>query len=306
MADRFWMYKGEERYFFPEDYTVLDLETTGLSAERSEIIEIGALRVRNGQPVAEYSRLVKDKYGLPPYIQELTGIREEMLEGEEGIETVLPDFLDWLGEDLIVGQNVSFDLSFLYENVSRYTERDLSADYVDTLTLSRVLLPEMAHHKLSDLCERYGIRNDQAHRSLSDARATYEVLEAMHREAAEIDPEKLALACSRSNALNVYKGPRARTNQFDRRNPLYGKRTVFTGTLSRFRRKDAEQAAIDCGAIVVRTLNVSVDYLIYGQCDSGDLKIKKAAVLQEEGAALKLIPEEEFYRWIDPDNDEKE
>ena len=308
MAERFWMYRGEERCFFPEDYTVLDLETSGLSAGNSEILEIGAVRVRGRKIVESYSRLVKAKREIPPYITELTGISEGMLEGEKGIEEVLPDFLQWLGDDLIIGQNVSFDLAFLYENSCLYADRELASDYIDTLTLSRVLLKELPHHRLSDLCEHYGIVNVRAHRSLSDTQATYEVFECLRREAAGWNAEKLALACSTSNALNAYKrpSPRARTDHFDHSHPLYGKRTVFTGALSRMKRKEAEQAAIDCGAVVVRTLNVSVDYLICGQCDNGDLKVKKAEVLRQAGSALKIIEEEEFYRWIDPENDERE
>lgn len=166
---------------FPEDYTVLDIETTGLSSLHSEIIEIGALCVRGGKVTDEFSELVKPHRGIPPKITEITGITNEDVENCDTIEDVLPRFLYFAGNDIIVGHNVSFDMRFIYDRALFLGTAFLN-DSVDTMKISRKLHKEMKHHRLSDLAERYGIVNENAHRALSDCYTTYKALEIMKNE----------------------------------------------------------------------------------------------------------------------------
>lgn len=178
-------YSGKSLLGIPSDYTVLDIETTGTSS-RCEILEIGALCVRSGEIADEFSRLVKPFRPIPPFITALTGIADSDVCFADGIEDVLPSFLYFAGNDLIVGHNVRFDLGFI-TGFARCAGLLYTPNYVDTLRLSRKLLTELPHHRLCDLAAYYKIEQPNAHRALGDCFTTYEVL---NRLAAE---EKLPL-----------------------------------------------------------------------------------------------------------------
>ena len=96
-----------------KDYVVLDLETTGLDPKKDKIIEIGAVRVRDGEPVAIYEQMVQPGRELGERVTQITGITQEMLEGAPYIEEVLPALLEFLGEDVLIGHRVLFDYSFV-------------------------------------------------------------------------------------------------------------------------------------------------------------------------------------------------
>lgn len=166
---------------FPSDYTVLDIETTGVSSLHSEIIEIGALCVRGGKVVDEFSHLVKPIRHIPPAITALTGISDETVKDADGIEYVLPEFLYFAGDDIIVGHNVGFDMRFIYDRALFIGTAFLN-DTFDTMKISRKLHKDMKHHKLSDLAERYNIVNENAHRALSDCYTTHKALQFMKAE----------------------------------------------------------------------------------------------------------------------------
>lgn len=164
----------------PDDYTVLDIETTGFSSLHNEIIEIAALCVRSGKVVDEFSELIKPHRGIPPRITEITGITNDDVKNKETIEDVLPRFLFFAGNDIIVGHNVGFDTRFIYDRALFLGTAFLN-DTVDTMKLSRKLNKDMSHHRLSDLAERYGIVNESAHRALSDCYTTYKVFEELKK-----------------------------------------------------------------------------------------------------------------------------
>lgn len=166
---------------FPDDYTVLDIETTGFSSLHNEIIEIGALSVRGGEVVDEFSRLIKPYHRIPPKITELTGISNEDVKDCDTIEAVLPEFLRFAGDDIIVGHNVSFDMRFIYDRALFLGTAFLN-DTVDTMKISKKLHGDMKHHRLSDLAERYSIKNENAHRALSDCYTTHKALREMKKE----------------------------------------------------------------------------------------------------------------------------
>ena len=125
-----------------DDYCVLDTETTGLSAYYDEIIEIGILRVRNNEIVDRYDQLVKPSTGVDGFITALTGITNEMLEGMPSIADVKTAVLSFIGEDIILGHNTSFDMRFLNEGFNE----QLTNRYMDTMQFARKLYPELKHH----------------------------------------------------------------------------------------------------------------------------------------------------------------
>lgn len=139
-----------------DDYCVLDTETTGLSAYYDEIIEIGILKIRNNEIVDRYSQLIKPESPIDSFITSLTGITNEMVEGMPTINDVKNETLTFIGEDIIVGHNTSFDMRFLSEGF----KQPVNNYYMDTMQFARKVYPELKHHRLSDLVEYLGLHNN--------------------------------------------------------------------------------------------------------------------------------------------------
>lgn len=158
--------QGQKLIHIPDDYTVVDIETTGFKCGVDNIIEIAALKVRSNEAVSEYSTLIYRKEFLSPAIIKLTGITSDMLLEGKPIEKAINEFLDFLGNDIILGHNISFDISFLNFETEKIN-KPLSNDYVDTLYLSKRELPNVSH-KLEDLVRMLGIDDDIHHRALAD------------------------------------------------------------------------------------------------------------------------------------------
>ena len=175
-------YKGRSLLLALDDYTAVDIETTGLSPAYSAIIELGALKIRSGRVRDEVSLLVDPGFDLPPAITALTGITDDMLWTAPSIADVLGYFLDFIGSDVIVGHNVNFDINFLYDKALRLGLPPVSNDFVDTMRLSRRLYPQYKHHRLGDLCQRLGVVPDTAHRALADCYTASDCYEIMKLE----------------------------------------------------------------------------------------------------------------------------
>ncbi len=154
------------------DYVVLDVETTGLSKHFCKITEIAALRVRDNRVVDKFQSLVNPECLIPEFITNLTGIDNEMVRYEKPIKQVLPGFLNFLGEDVMVGHNVGFDFGFINHNSEKHLERSLLNNRLCTIRLSRRLLPDLASRKLASLCDYFEVSNPQAHRAMGDCVAT--------------------------------------------------------------------------------------------------------------------------------------
>lgn len=160
------------------DYVVVDLETTGLSAKNDQIIEIGAVKIRNHIVAEQMECLVNSHCRIPERIVELTGITEEMsAQGEERDEAV-PKLLDFLDGEILVGQNISFDYGFLKQWAVNH-KRPLSLKACDTLKIARNLLPPEQPKNLEALCVYFGIERNRAHRALDDAIETWQVFEKL-------------------------------------------------------------------------------------------------------------------------------
>lgn len=153
-----------------QDYVCLDLETTGLNPKTEKIIEIGAVKVRDGKITDRFESFVAPNRKVDQKIIELTGITEEMLVGAPEREEVIPQFLEFAGLDILVGHSLMFDYSFIKRaavNCGFVFERE----GIDTLKLARKFLPELESRRLGFLCGHYEIEHS-AHRALADAEAT--------------------------------------------------------------------------------------------------------------------------------------
>lgn len=161
-----------------EKYTVIDLEMTGLAVKEDKIIEIGAVKVREGNVVDTYTTLINPKQPILPHVQELTGITNEMVAEGMDMDEAVEGLLEFIGEDPIVGHNVSFDYSFLKQWATN-KKRPLELLAYDTLKLARQILPGAQSKKLEALCEYYGIERKNAHRALDDAKETQIIFEKL-------------------------------------------------------------------------------------------------------------------------------
>lgn len=156
---------------FSDPYVVFDLETTGFSAEKNKIIEIGAVRVENGKIVDRFSTFVNPKHPIPFEIEKLTGINDTMVLHAPQIDEALPKFLDFCKDAVLVAHNASFDTGFI-----AYNARLLGLTYLptvlDTVSLARLLLPNLNRYKLDTVAKALGISLENHHRAVDDAEAT--------------------------------------------------------------------------------------------------------------------------------------
>lgn len=151
------------------DFVALDIETTGLNPKRDRIIEIGAVKVREGKEVQQFEKLINPARKLEEKIIQLTGITDEELEKAPYIEDVLPELLDFMGNDVLLGHRILFDFSFI-KRAAVNNNLSFEKQGIDTLKIARKFLPELESRRLPFLCEYYGIKYD-AHRAGNDARA---------------------------------------------------------------------------------------------------------------------------------------
>lgn len=160
------------------EYVVLDLEMTGLSAKTDQIIEIGAVKIKDNQIVETMECLVNPKCKIPTRVVELTGITDEMVQSGREKDEAIQELLDFINGQILVGQNVNFDYSFLKQWAVNH-KQPLEAKACDTLKIARVLLPAEQPKKLENLCQYFGIERAREHRALDDAMETWQVFEKL-------------------------------------------------------------------------------------------------------------------------------
>lgn len=173
------------------EYVVLDLEMTGLSAKTDQIIEIGAIKIKDNRMVDSYACIVNSHCSVPERIVELTGITDEMVRAGVDRDEAILKLLDFIQGYVLVGQNLNFDYGFLKQWAVNH-KRPLEAKACDTLKIARAMLPVEQSKKLSSLCEYFGIERQREHRALDDAVETWKVFCALQQLAeGREDTEKL-------------------------------------------------------------------------------------------------------------------
>lgn len=167
-------------------FIVFDLETTGLDFQSDRIIEIGAIKYKNFEPIAEFSTLVQTGIELTDDIIRLTGINPSMLVGQPEITDVLPKFFDFIEGSILVAHNAEFDIGMVKAAANR-VGIDLEWPCFCTLKMARELLPALENKKLGTLAEYYGLTFESRHRSIGDVKVTGGVLKGlMTKEAATL------------------------------------------------------------------------------------------------------------------------
>lgn len=285
--------KGESVLCLPRDYTVVDTETTGLSTESCCLIEVSALRVRQGRVAAEFSTLIRppwrevQKNGqwqegyVDDFIQGLTGITDEMLEGAPLPEETLPQVEDFLGRDLLLGHNVGFDTAFLYDSFQKYLGRPLGNNSLDQLRLARKLLPQLPHHRLGDVAAALGVPYEGAHRALADCWITYGCYEKLRALALSQGTEEEFL-----RRFEKKKPPKPRYPGVPG-HPFYQKTLVLTGSLDTPQNREA---VLRAGGKVGKEVAAGVDFVAIPAPGEKPLPGK-------EGGP-SILPQGAFYRLL--------
>ena len=183
-----------DKVMLDETYVVFDFETTGFNAGGEDsIIEIGAVKIKDGMIIDRYDELINPGRALPSKITELTNITDEMLEGKDNEENAVKRFIEWFGDLPMVAHNAKFDVSFLEMAYKKYNLGEFKNPVIDTLELSRTLDTAYARHSLSALVKRYEVPWDESahHRGDYDAEGTALVFHKMLKKLSNRNIEKM-------------------------------------------------------------------------------------------------------------------
>jgi DNA polymerase-3 subunit epsilon len=291
--------KGKSLLQLPDDYVVIDLETTGLSSYYDKIIELAAIKIKDNKTIDTFSTLCNPEIEIDDFITNLTGITNNMVKDAPKIKDILEDYIAFIGDSILVGHYINFDVNFIYDYYGRRFIKRFSND--DTWRLSRKVFPELEHHRLSDMVEYLGVENKKAHRALSDCIATYNI----YLELKNYIIKNNILLKSKNNSWHPKYDLRkiqVTTDDIDETNPFYKKYCVFTGKLEKMPRKDAAQIVVNLGGINADIINQKTNFLILGNndyCttikDGKSTKHKKAEQYILKGQDLQIIPENVFY-----------
>lgn len=302
--------KGKSLLVSTKDFTAIDIETTGLSPEFDEIIELAAVRYRGGIISETFQSLVKPCEPIDDFIEQLTGITNEMLKDAPCIENILPSFVSFLSDDVLVGHNISFDINFVYDSCCNIGLPPIQNNYIDTMRIARRLYKDWPNHKLDTMASELGLSVCCIHRGATDAVISADCYLSMIQHENFQEAMQIKSGGSREKTHKVQsKDIVAREGLQNLDSPLYGKVCVFTGALESFTRRDAMQMVADIGGICGDGVTKKTNFLILGNndyCksikDGKSNKQKKAEKLILEGADLKIISESVFLDMLSDDS----
>lgn len=176
-------YEEEHRLLSDATYVVFDVETTGLSAVYDSIIELAAVKIKDGNVIDKFESFANPHHPLSATTINLTGITDDMVKDAPEIDDVIKRFHDWIGDSILVAHNASFDMGFLYVGYKKCGLQDTVHPVIDTLELARFLHPEMKNHRLNSLAKKFNIDLTQHHRAIYDCEATGYLLLILLKEA---------------------------------------------------------------------------------------------------------------------------
>lgn len=238
----------------PSSYTVVDTETTGFDHNRNELLEIAAIRVRDGKPVKDFQTLVRASK-VEKEAQEVNHITKSMIAKAPKADEAVAMLVEFIGDDILVAHNATFDKSFI-ESVRR-----LDNNWIDSLDIAKIVFPQgRGGRSLANLCQRLGVANKDEHRALGDCYATAECYRRMVAMMAETSEDWRDIMPSVSKP---YKAPQ-----------IAGKGFTFTGECGTSRH-DLMQMVVDCGGIVQNGITKKTDYLVNASAYGDEWKTGK-------------------------------
>ncbi len=272
------------------NFVTLDFETTGLSYVDDQIIEIGAVKVENGEITDKYQQLVNPEMPIKAQASSVNHIRDSMLVGQPFIFEVLPDLLHFIGNSIVVAHNAPFDYRFLAQACMRYRFK-IPDDWFDSRDLSQVW-PEADNRKLSSLLSAAGITNKMAHSALGDAEALALLVIQSFKKEINV---KIPGGTDMGYSIEHFKGTVELIDDC-----LAKKKFVITGEVKGYERYDLEKLIAAHGGKATLKVSGATDYLIVGSFDNmppGYISAKEeyARKLISEGGKVQIIKPEEFF-----------
>lgn len=317
------MVTGHSIIALPDSFVVVDTETTGLDCELDDIIEVSAIRYKNGIRSEAYSSLVKppitciyDEYSestkevyVSDFISELTGITNEMLADAPSIDAILPEFMNFIGSSVVIGHNIAFDVKFIDAACSNLGRGDFSNDYINTIRIARKVFPGNAHYRLCDMADFCKVSQDSAHRAQDDCDTTAACyLHMRDKILSEMTEQDFIKSFDKhENSYEKFiQGLDLTADAANEDSPIFGKTIVFTGTLERMQRKDALSLVAKHGGIPSDKLNKETNYLVVGNGEfvasvknGKTSKMKKAESMALKGIDIHVISENTFFKMIE-------
>lgn len=263
-------------------FIVLDIETTGLSAENEGITQVSALKYIDNKKVAQFNKYVNPEHEIPKEVQFLTHISPEMVISEPTFTEIVPELRDFIGGLPIIGHNINFDINFL--TTHGYTDKQIFIE--DTVTIARKKLPNLENYKLETLKKHYGIKN-QSHNSLDDCETTAFIYQQMR----DGSTDKI-----------IAGDPAELTESSDK---LSGLRFCITGQFMEMTRSEIKFLIEQNGGRVTSAVSGLTDYLIDGEQVYEGLKdgVHSSAELKaqefiDNGGKIKIIGLDELNKLI--------
>jgi DNA polymerase-3 subunit alpha (Gram-positive type) len=166
-------------------YVVYDIETTGLSIRNHKIIEIAAIKIKNGKEISRFETFINPHEKIPYAIQQLTHINDEMVEHAPELVDKLPEFVEFVQGCVLVAHNARFDMGFIQANLKILGYPELKNTVLDTLEFARFMYPNLKNHRLNTLADKFKVSLDQHHRAIYDTLALSSILNRMIEDALE-------------------------------------------------------------------------------------------------------------------------
>lgn len=322
--------KGASLLSMADDYTVVDLETTGFSSQYNHIIEVGCIKFRGGKEVERYQSLIKPLEPIPYVIECMTGIKNTDIQNSPTFDEIGMAIWNFLKDEIIVGHNVNFDVNFLYDNFQRNFDLQFQNDFIDTMRLARILLPNIKNqgyngHGLSVLCDYFDIplelyrpfKDDiekivyafvenafpqfRRHRAIADCQMTNKVFCCLKELVNRDNVDLVELAKKQQTHLRL-KNLHSDGTNFNAGHIFFDKCCVFTGKLEQFTRIQAAQIVVNIGGRCEDRITKQTNFLIVGDMDYKkglegyeSSKLRKAKQLIANKQDLQIIPESAFY-----------
>lgn len=253
--------KGEKLFTAVDDYTVFDLETTGVNPLKCDIIEICALRVRNNEIVDMYHTLVNPCKHIPEAATQINHITDDMVATAPKIEDAFSDFLNFIGKDILVGHNIdTFDLNIIYDISEKLYNKPIKNSYIDTYNLSRRCLPELHDHRLETICCDLGIDVPNLHRADNDSRFNHMLYQELKHLLNTVSP-----CFYESKPKTKAKYQNAQVNPKSAENNIFLDKTcIVYGAFQQLSLEQTKNLLKVLGAHYIDFFCYSADYLILG------------------------------------------
>lgn len=292
------------------NYTVVDIETTGFSPYKSDITELAAVRVREGEIVDCFQELVHTDRIIPECVARKTGITNDLVVNARPIKDVLSEFLAFLGNDVLVGYNIEkFDIPFICYNAETVLECSVCNDIVDVLPMVKAACPGLRSYKLDDIRCCFGLNCNGSHRALKDCKDTYYLYAKLDKISEEVsDGEPVE---------NEFKGfdipsdfepvlkPQIPTHYKERWNyvashpfkTFASSILSITGDSVKVPRVAAEEVVVRLGATLKSSTTRDCDFCVV-LCDEGTGKKAAAEKWKAQGSPLRMIGPDEFLEMV--------